>query len=261
MDCSNVQNGNSLNFQALKGIKVGKNFKQKYPSEVKELLNSLENSDAFNSLRYNYDVSIELDKKNLFGILKKYVLKFNILGADKGFEKDQYYVRYGLKQDQYYARHRNRFSNFDQHMDTVKTFLENKKISLKESFYQFGSKHCKSLERYFEPPTVRGYGWHPAREGVGKDDLGACSEGYDYTKESGRCIKLALEKFDDKIKKLVRKNTIKNERKIQKNERKIALEKQKKLALEKEKQRLAEIPSTIREVDEQITKMLDNTNP
>ena len=260
MDCSNVQNGNSLNFQALKGIKVGKNFKQKYPSEVKDLLNSLENSDAFNSLRYNYDVSIELDKKNLFGILKKYVLKFNILGADKGFEKDQYYVRYGLKQDQYYARHRNRFSNFDQHMDAVKTFLENKKISLKESFYQFGSKHCKSLERYFEPPTVRGYGWHPAHEGVGKDDLGACSAGYDYTKESGRCIKLALEKFDDKIKKLVKKNTIKNRLKIQKNERKIALEKQKKLALEKEKQRLAEIPSTIREVDEQITKMLDNTN-
>ena len=145
-------------------------------------------------------------------------------------------------------------------MDTVKTFLENKKISLKESFYQFGSKDCYSLERYFEPPTVRGYGWHPAHEGVGKDDLGACSEGYDYTKESGRCIKLALEKFDDKIKKLVKKNTIKNRLKIQKNERKIALEKQKKLALEKEKQRLAEIPSTIREVDEQITKMLDNTN-
>ena len=58
----------------------------------------------------------------------------------------------------------------------------------------------------------------------------------------------------------MRKNTIKNRLKIQKNERKIALEKQKKLALEKEKQRLAEIPSTIREVDEQITKMLDNTN-
>lgn len=249
MDCSNVQNGNSLNFQALKGIKVGKNFKQKYPSEVKDILNSLQNSDAFNSLRYNYDVSVELDKKNLFGILKKYVLKFNILGADKGFEKDQYYARY-----------RNRSDNFDQHMDTVKTFLENKKISLKESFYQFGSKDCYSLERYFEPPTVRGYGWHPAHEGVGKDDLGACSAGYDYTKESGRCIKLALEKFDDKIKKLVKKNTIKNRLKIQKNERKIALEKQKKLVLEKEKQRLAEIPSTIREVDEQITKMLDNTN-
>ena len=250
MDCSNVQNGNSLNFQALKGIKVGKNFKQKYPSEVKDILNSLQNSDAFNSLRYNYDVSVELDKKNLFGILKKYVLKFNILGADKGFEKDQYW-----KYQNY-----NRSGNFDQHMDAVKTFLENKKISLKESFYQFGSKDCYSLERYFEPPTVRGYGWHPAREGVGKDDLGACSEGYDYMKESGRCIKLALEKFDDKIKKLVKKNTIKNRLKIQKNERKIALEKQKKLALEKEKQRLAEIPSTIREVDEQITKMLDNTN-
>lgn len=249
MDCSNVQIGNSLNFQALKGIKVGKNFKQKYPSEVKDILNSLKTSDAFNSLRYNYDVSVELDKKNLFGILKKYVLKFNILGADKGFEKDQYYARY-----------RNRSGNFDQHMDTVKTFLENKKISLKESFYQFGSKHCKSLERYFEPPTVRGYGWHPAHEGVGKDDLGACSAGYDYTKESGRCIKLALEKFDGKIKKLVKKNTIKNCLKIQKNERKIALEKQKKLVLEKEKQRVAEIPSTIREVDEQITKMLDNTN-
>ena len=254
MDCSNVQNGNSLNFQALKGIKVGKNFKQKYPSEVKDILNSLQNSDAFNSLRYNYDVSVELDKKNLFGILKKYVLKFNILGADKGFEKDQYW-KY-----QNYARYSNRSGNFDQHMDAVKTFLENKKISLKESFYQFGSKDCYSLERYFEPPTVRGYGWHPAHEGVGKDDLGACSEGYDYTKESGRCIKLALEKFDDKIKKLVRKNTIKNRLKIQKNERKIALEKQKKLVLEKEKQRLAEIPSTIREVDEQITKMLDNTN-
>ena len=250
MDCSNVQNGNSLNFQALKGIKVGKNFKQKYPSEVKDILNSLQNSDAFNSLRYNYDVSVELDKKNLFGILKKYVLKFNILGADKGFEKDQYW-----KYQNY-----NRSGNFDQHMDAVKTFLENKKISLKESFYQFGSKDCYSLERYFEPPTVRGYGWHPAREGVGKDDLGACSEGYDYMKESGRCIKLALEKFDDKIKKLVKKNTIKNRLKIQKNERKIALEKQKKLVLEKEKQRLAEIPSTIREVDEQITKMLDNTN-
>ena len=62
------------------------------------------------------------------------------------------------------------------------------------------------------------------------------------------------------IEKFLRKNTIKNRLKIQKNERKIALEKQKKLALEKEKQRLAEIPSTIREVDEQITKMLDNTN-
>lgn len=107
----------------------------------------------------------------------------------------------------------------------------------------------KKLEKYLDKPKIKYTKYHEAREGVGKDDLGGHGAYWD-TKEVGTTVKNSLQNLDYKISRKIKSY-------IKKVEAKKVAEQLKAQNIEAEKQRIANIPNDKKQVEAQISRLVD----
>lgn len=223
MDSSNniMQNSNSVSFGSIRNIKIDKKLLNEYPTVAKEILDTFEKNVAVNEFTKKYDINVEIIQKNIIGKINKFIFKLHCLGPSTENKK--------------YA-------------DILKEMFSKKDYSVKHTSYQIGLEP-KKLKAFLDRPKLKYLKYHEAKEGVGRDDLGGHSA-YWETKEVGKNIKKSLNKIENNINSEVWDAVNTAERKAQKEKLKAQL-------IENEKQRINNIPNDIKNVKDQISRMVD----
>lgn len=226
MECNSLgmQNMNSVSFGSLKGVKVDKKLMDEYPSIVHNILDRFESNSAVKNFTEKYDCDVEIGRKKLLGGINKYIFKLRCLG--KAGDDTNANV-----------------------LDAIKDVFSNgKQYVIKHTSYQKGVEP-KKLEKYLDKPEIKYTKYHEAREGVGKDDLGGHSAYWD-TKEVGTTVKNSLQNLDCKISRKI--NSC-----IEKANKKKVAEQLRAQRIEAETQRIANIPNDQKQVEAQISRLID----